>query len=265
MNTDFIRHKKGSLVYYTAASFDKTKLVHHAFTTRLGGVSTGETASLNLSFTRKDPYDVVYKNFDIICSAIGIKTENLVLTNQIHENKVHILTKKDCGKRIVRESDIIGVDGFVCAEKGVPFAVFCADCVPILFLDPVSKIVGAAHSGWRSTVKNIAGVVIDKMVMLGSKPENILCAIGASIGKCCFEVDEDVALLFDERLREKIGDKYHVDLWETVRGQLIKKGIRDENISLAGICSCCHNDEFFSSRAQKGNMGHMGAFIEMAL
>ena len=264
MNIGFTRHKEGELVYYSIDTFTKTKLVKCAMSTRLGGVSTGETATLNLGFNKKDTRENVLKNYDIICHALGIDAKKLVLSNQVHENKVRIITSDDCGKGITKESDIIGIDAFVCSEKNVPFVIFCADCVPVFFLDTKKEVAALAHSGWRSTVKNISGEVIKTMKnSFGCDASDIICAIGPSIGQCCFEVDKDVAQMFDMRFSEKLGEKYHIDLWKVIHSQLASVGINENNITLANICTCCNGSEFFSNRAHKGKIGLMGAFMEL--
>lgn len=259
-----MRRKNGELIYYTADKLDKTGMVRHCFTTRLGGVSEGECATLNLGIKRKDTRENILANYDIICGELGIDAKKLVLSNQVHENKVRIITGEDCGKGLWRKSDIVGIDALVCAESGVPFAVFCADCVPVAFLDTKKRVVALAHSGWRSTVKNICGCVADVMTgELGCSAEDIVCAVGPSIGQCCFEVDYDVAVLFEEGFCERRGEKYHVDLWGVIEKQLCEKGIRRENIAMAKMCTCCMSEEFFSNRAQKGKMGHMAAIMEL--
>lgn len=264
LNLGFDRHTKGEFAYYTAVSLARTGLVRHGFTTRLGGVSSGETATLNLGFNRKDTRKNVLLNYKIVCDAIGMEANDLVLSNQVHENYVRVITKEDCGKGITRESDIVGIDALVCAQPGVPFVVFCADCVPVFFLDPEKRVAALAHSGWRSTVKNISGEVLGVMTQkFGCDAGDILCAIGPSIGACCFEVDEDVAVLFDKAFVQPRGEKFHVDLWGVIRRQLLESGVQDEKITLAGICTCCHGDEFFSNRAHKGKIGLMGAFMEL--
>ena len=260
----FERHTKGELAYYTVPALERTGLVRHCFTTRRGGVSTGETATLNLGFRRKDTYENVRRNYEIVCSAIGMKAEDLVLSNQVHDNRVRVITRADCGKGITRESDIVGIDALVCAEPGVPFVVFCADCVPVFFLDPVRRVAALAHSGWRSTVKNISGEVLAVMRReFGCDMGDVLCAVGPSIGQCCFEVDGDVAEQFPARFTEPRGAKYHVDLWGVIHAQLRDAGVKEDNITLAGICTCCNGDEFFSNRADKGKIGLMGAFLEL--
>ena len=264
MNIGFSKHEKGKLVYYSVDTFTNTGLVRHGFSTRLGGVSVGETSSLNLGFNKKDTHENVRKNFDTICSVLGIDAAMLVLSNQVHENQVRVITKNDCGKGITKESDITGVDALVCGESGVPFVIFYADCVPVMFLDPVKKVCALAHSGWRSTVKNICGEVIRVMKKdFCSNPADIICAIGPSIAQCCFKVDDDVAQMFEKKYYQTRAKKYHIDLWRVVEDQLLASGVDKKNITLSNMCTCCNNDIFFSSRAQNGKMGLMGAFIEL--
>ena len=141
MQTGFERHTEGKLVYYTIPAFTKTGIVRHGFSTRLGGVSTGETAELNLGFYRKDTRENVYENFGILCNALGIERDRLVLSKQEHHDGIRVLTEADCGKGIVRESDITDTDAFICNTPGVPAVVFCADCVPVFLLDTKRRVL----------------------------------------------------------------------------------------------------------------------------
>ncbi len=264
MQTGFERHTKGELVYYTVPSFTNTGLVRHGFTTRLGGVSTGETASLNLGFHRKDTRENVYRNYGIICEALGIDRDKLVLSKQEHHDGIRVLSASDCGKGIVRESDITDTDAFICNIPGVPAVVFCADCVPVFLLDTEKKAYGLVHSGWRSTTMRIAAKTVEKMQeTFGTDPKDIIAAIGPSIGQCHFEVDADVAVQFDTAYQKRVGEKYHIDLWSVIADQLKQVGVRDDAITLAQLCTYCHCDEFFSNRAHHGKIGLMGALMEL--
>lgn len=264
MQTGFKRHTKGDLVYYTVPAFTETGLIKHGFSTRLGGVSTGETATLNLGFQRKDTKENVYENYGILCSALGIERDRLVLSKQEHHDGIRVITEADLGKGIVRESDITDTDAFICNTPGVPAVVFCADCVPVFLLDVKKKAYGLVHSGWRSTALEIAKKTVLKMQeVFGSAPEDILAAIGPSIGQCHFEVDVDVAQQFDAKYSRAVGEKYHVDLWSVIADQLKSVGVREDAITLAQLCTYCHSDEFFSNRAHKGKIGLMGAMMEL--
>ncbi|MBQ4159690.1 MAG: peptidoglycan editing factor PgeF [Clostridia bacterium] len=264
MQKGFVRYTKGKLVYYTIPAFTKTGLVRHGFSTRLGGVSTGETAELNLGFYRKDTRENVYENFGILCNALGIERDRLVLSKQEHHDGIRVITAADCGKGIVRESDITDTDAFICNTPGVPAVVFCADCVPVFLLDVKKKAFGLVHSGWRSTVLEIAKKTVLKMqAEFGTEPKDVLAAIGPSIGQCHFEVDADVAGQFDAPYQKQVGEKYHIDLWSVIVDQLKSAGVQDEAITLAELCTFCHSDEFFSNRAHKGKIGLMGAMMEL--
>lgn len=264
MQKGFCRHQKDRLVYYTVPAFTQTGLVRHGFSSRLGGVSTGETAELNLGFYRKDTRENVYTNFGILCDAIGIERDKLVLSKQEHHDGIRVITRADCGKGIVRESDITDTDAFICNVPGVPAVVFCADCVPVFLLDTKKKAFGLVHSGWRSTTMRIAAKTVEKMqAVFGSEPADILAAIGPSIGPCHFEVDADVAALFETVYQKRVGTKYHIDLWSVIADQLTGAGVPDASITLAELCTYCHSDTFFSNRAHHGKIGLMGAFMEL--
>ena len=264
MKIGFKRHTTGNLVYYTIPSFDNTGVVKHCFTTRLGGVSTGETSSLNLGFNKNDMHENVLENYSIIGGALGIDPQKLVFSNQVHKDVVRIITSADCGKGITRQNDIVGVDALVCGESGVPFITFYADCVPLFFLDPEKKVTALTHSGWRSTVKNIAANTVAEMSNeFGCKPSDLLVGIGPSIGSCHFEVDAEVAVVFSDAYKRKVGDKYHIDLWSMILKQLTNAGVKDGNITLAGVCTYCNSGEFFSHRADNGKTGSLAALMEI--
>lgn len=263
MQYGFERNEAGRLVYYTIPAFERTGLVRHCFTTRLGGVSEGEAASLNLGFQRRDKRENVLENYRIVADAIGVEAGKLVASNQVHGDTVRIVTAADCGKGIVRESDIVGVDALVCSEADVPMVTYYADCVPVFFLDPHARVAALAHSGWRSTVRRISVKVIEAMRQLGCVPGDILVGIGPSIGQCHFEVDADVAEQFEAQFVLARGEKYYVDLWGVIAGQLRSAGVRDENITLASLCTFCHHDEFYSHRADHGKTGSLAAIMQL--
>jgi hypothetical protein len=145
-----------------------------------------------------------------------------------------------------------------------------ADCIPVLFFDPVQKVIGIAHAGWRGTVKEIAAKTAEVIVSrYNSDPARILVGIGPGIGPCCYEVDERVSSLFTkgfssgEQLITERNGKQYLDLWEANRRQLLNTGIREENIELAGLCTACHPQTFFSHRREKGRTGRFAALIGM--
>ena len=137
------------------------------------------------------------------------------------------------------------------------------------FYDPDKKIIGLSHAGWKGTMTNIAGKMIRALVNLGSNPSDLKAAISPSLGQCCFEVDKDVADMFintDIKYKDfmiKKGEKYHFDLWGINKYNIIREGMKEENIEVAGMCTKCRNDLFFSHRGQKGKRGLMSGIIMM--
>lgn len=263
-------HDDGTLCYITFPSLDKTGLVAHAFSTRMGGVSTGIHASMNLSFWNGDRCENVYENYRRICRVIGADQDKLVFGDQQHGSQVRIVTEKDAGKGIVRERDYTCIDGLVTNRPGLPLATLYADCVPLLFCDPVKRVIAASHAGWKGTVGEIGLHTVKVMEReFGSDPEDILAGIAPSIGPCCYEVDEPVYrrvaalpyLDMNQAITEKGDGKYMLNLWETNRQILMQAGILPQNITVTDLCTCCHADLLHSHRATGGRRGSLAAII----
>ncbi|QNU68481.1 peptidoglycan editing factor PgeF [Ruminiclostridium herbifermentans] len=269
INENTIFNKVGDLVYLEFKNLKKyDNILTHCFTTRLGGVSEGECTSLNLSFNRKDNKENILKNYRIIADAIGVDFDKIVLSNQVHDNKIRVVHSADAGKGLVAESDIIGFDGLSTNETGIPLVTFYADCVPVLMLDPVKKAITAVHSGWKSTVKNISYEALMLMKdTYGSNFEDIQVAIGPSICKDCFEVDFDVYNCFLHKFNwcKKYTDfragKYHIDLQRIIKQVLVEAGVPENNVVISDICTKCNNDVFFSYRGDNGKTGSLAAIM----
>ncbi|MGI6112764.1 MAG: peptidoglycan editing factor PgeF [Mahellales bacterium] len=265
----FTRHSRDGLVYLTIPSFDDTGMVKHCFTTRLGGVSQGCFSSLNLGLKKDDHRGHVMKNYRILCRQLGIDIHNLVLSDQVHDDVIRVVTEKDRGKGIVRPSDIKGVDGLVTDCRQVALVTFYADCVPIFVLDPVNRAVALSHGGWKGTVKQIAVKTVAKMVdAYGTNPKDCLAAIGPSIGPCCFEVDRPVAQQFSalgyDSFIEKRVDKYLINLWAINAEQMVGAGIPASNITVANECTRCNNHVYFSHRGDNGRTGSLASVIQLS-
>lgn len=248
----------------------ETGLVEHCFTTRLGGVSEGIFATMNVSFTRGDEPEAVRENYRRIARALKTSTERFVLTDQTHTVNVRVVTRADAGKGIVRERDYHDVDGLVTNEPGLMLAAFYADCVPLFFVDPRKKAIGLSHSGWRGTVRRMGRATLDAMRMaFGTNAADVICAIGPSICRDCYEVSEDVAESFaaeferdaDAFLTDLGNGKYLLDLWEANRQVLLAAGVAREHISCTSLCTCCNSELLFSHRATGGRRGNLGAFL----
>ncbi|NLJ59184.1 MAG: peptidoglycan editing factor PgeF [Tissierellia bacterium] len=240
----------------------------YGFTTRKGGVSKGNYATMNIGFGTGDSEENVSNNYRIMAEKLNIKIEDIVETDQKHTNNIRYVTEKYKG-RAMMDPEYTEIDGLYTDRKNLALMTFHADCSGVFFYDPVQKIIGLAHAGWRGTVTNIVGAMVRGFVKLRSNPTHIKAAIGPSLGQCCFEVDEDVKELFLQtniKFKEFMvtrGEKYHFDLWEINKYNMLKEGMKEENISISGLCTKCNNDLFFSHRGQKGVRGLMAGLIMM--
>ncbi|MDE6567231.1 MAG: peptidoglycan editing factor PgeF [Lachnospiraceae bacterium] len=242
-----------------------------AFSTRLGGISTGHLAEMNLGWKQGDSHETVWENYKRICQALGVETEKLVFSDQIHETTVEYVTKHQCAGAEGTKK-LVGVDGLYTDQKGITLATSYADCVPLFFADPVQKVIASSHSGWRGTVGQIGRITIEKMKeKFACKPENILALVGPSICQNCYEVSQDVGEQFvsiypEEELAEILEDgraegKYQLDLWAACYYTIKKAGVPPENIQVSRVCTCCQPDLLFSHRATQGKRGNLNGFI----
>ena len=253
--------KFGQLEILTAEGI----LSPHCFTTRFGGVSTGALASMNLALKLDETEENVTRNYEILGQALGFGLEDLVLTYQTHSDIVRAVDRNDCNGCFIRNYP--ECDALVTNTPGLALTIFTADCTPLLFHDPVTGAVGAAHAGWRGTAAGIGAKVVRAMTEnFGSRPENIRAAIGPNIGFCHFETDADVpeAMLaaFGEevsRFIEKRGEKYFLDLKAINALVLNRAGVRQ--IEISEDCTMCSPHRFWSHRVTKGIRGSQGAII----
>lgn len=263
----------GILPIVESPLFQRETGLEHGFSTRKGGVSKEHLASLNLSFSVEDAKENVLENFRRIGERFGKTPEDFVLSKQSHETKVLKVGTKDRGKGITKDRDYEGIDALITDEKGIILSCFSADCVPILFYDPIHKAVGACHSGWRGTKGKILQNVVEEMRKhFSSNPAEILIAIGPSICKEQYVVSEDLALSFLEDypdlgedtaspIQRISKDKFQLDLWDLNRRIALNCGIKEENISISGYCTMENPELFFSHRYSQGKRGLQGAFI----
>ena len=268
--------KNKMCVRFTA--LDALGFVRHGFSTRLGGVSQGIFSSMNLSIGRGDDEEFVAENFRRFCAEIEVREQDLVFSSQTHDTHIRVVDESDKGKGLRRKRDYDSVDGLLTNIPGVPLLTSYADCVPLFFVDPVKKAVGTAHAGWRGTVDKIGAKMIQRFcTVYGSDAEDIVACIGPSIGKCCFETGEEVydrvrnmgmdfsawvtEMNAQQRSPQPGNKKYMIDLWQINKDILLESGVKDENITVAEMCTKCHSDIFFSHRATNGKRGAMAAVI----
>jgi YfiH family protein len=261
----------GEVPYLTFPSLSEINFIQHGYSTRLGGVSKGCFTSMNLGYTRGDEQEAVDENYNRISKSLGFDKSTLVLSDQVHNTVVRLVTEEDKGKGIIRERDYQGVDGLVTNIPGIPLVTFYADCVPLYFIDQKNHAIGLSHSGWRGTVKRMGKATVEAMQKnFGTDPKDVVTLIGPSICKECYEVSSDVAEAFrqtfsEQQLRNIISDngngKYQLNLWEANRVIMMESGIPYENIHLSEVCTCCNSELLFSHRASQGKRGTLAAFL----
>ncbi|OUP49922.1 peptidoglycan editing factor PgeF [Lachnoclostridium sp. An181] len=269
----FHENRKGDVLYLTFPLIEETNVVRHGFSTRIGGVSQGIYASMNLSFQRGDDEHDVRENFKRIAAAIGVKEEEITFSKQTHTANVREVSLEDKGKGLTKQMDYDNVDGLVTNVPGICLATFYADCVPLFFVDPKKRAIGLSHSGWRGTVEKIGKRTVEKMSQLyGSRTEDIYAAVGPSICQDCYEVTGDVIEGFQKNFREeywkelfykKENGRYQLNLWKANEFVLREAGILEEHLAVTNLCTCCNPELLFSHRASYGKRGNLGAFLQL--
>ncbi len=247
-------------------------ILKHGFSTRLGGFSSKPYDSLNLGVKTEDAATAVRLNTQKLCEAVGVNFEDLVTTDQVHADKIRIVTSADKGKGFIIERDYEGIDALITNASGVPLISYYADCVPLYIVDPVRRVVALAHAGWKGTVMKIGKkTVAQMMAVFNSKVEDIIVVIGPSIGLCCYEVSEAVVAKFNTNFTDvssfvfpKDEGKYMLDLWTANRLVLEEIGIKDRNIVVSRLCTGCSTEMFFSHRMEGPNTGRMASIIQLS-
>jgi YfiH family protein len=238
------------------------------FTTKRGGVSQKPYQSLNTGFHVGDEKDDVIENRKRIAKGLRFHTNSWVGCEQTHDIQIKKIdsTQKGLGA-LDYETALKGVDGLYTTEKGILLTLCFADCVPLYFYHPKSKLIGIAHAGWKGTVNGIAQKMIHKWEEEGVPPEEVQTIIGPSICGNCYIVDNKVIDLVQNRVEENeekpynlvSEGQYKLDL-KLLNAQILKKaGVR--HVSVTSLCTSCDHDLFFSHRRDKGTTGRLMSFI----
>ena len=238
----------------------------NACSCRKNGESDIVVGTLNLALHVGDDVAKVLRNRKIFAEAVGVNAERFTTCQQVHGSKIVRVTEELIGSGAENFANTIAdTDALITNIPVVPLLLFYADCVPVLLADVETGAIGLAHAGWRGTVANIGAKTLAAMVeAFGTKPENVLAAIGPSIGACCYEVDDfvrDQASGYEEFFAAKGGGKYQLDLWGMNVKQLVEAGVPQDNISVAGVCTNDNVDLFCSYRAEQGKTGRMGVCL----
>jgi YfiH family protein len=258
-----------SVPFYFFKNFENYPDLIHFTTTREDGISEGKLTDLNLSFRVNDNPANLIRNRSIVAQSFGINPLKMLFATQTHEDKVAII---DCAYFELgdeqQNSFLNGIDAMVTQLPEVCLCILTADCAAITLYDPVKKVAGIAHAGWKGTAKKIAANTIQQMVeSFGCQPANLIAGIGPCIGAEAFEVDEEVAEIFkalfqgakDIIIRRPEWAKPHIDLVRTNQIVLLNSGVQAKNIESANICTYSNPQQFFSAR--KGSSGRFASGI----
>ena len=204
-----------------------------------------------------------------LCSFLGIEDKNLILPRQTHGNKVICIDKAFRELQKEKQTELLhGMDAIITDLPQTCIGVSTADCIPILLYDDEQRVVAAVHAGWRGTVGNIAKECINAMCHnYGCVVANIKAIIAPGISLEAFEVGDEVYEKFADagfamakiakRYPAAQGEKWHIDLWEANRLLMIDAGIKENNITITGICTYTRHEEFFSARRLGINSGRI--------
>ena len=253
----------GGVPFLSSPLLEATGAVAHGFSTRLGGVSLPPFDQLNLGFNRGDDAARVAENYRLFCTAIGTDSGQRIRNRQIHSDLVRKVTGPDAA-----DTEPCSADGLVTDVPGLCLTVFTADCVPLLLCDPRRGCVAAVHSGWRSTAMTIAARAVETMVSdYGCRPEDLVAAIGPSIGPCCFETDRDVPDAMPDwaapHIRPLGNARYRVDLKAIVAQTLTRCGITADHMDISEHCTACRTDLYWSHRLLGAARGSMATMIQL--
>ncbi len=270
MDRGFLLTDYGKIKLFQMPALKRFGCVSHGFTTRLGGVGEPPFDTLNLAFHVGDNPGAVITNRKAVCRVLGAEIDNMVTGQQVHGVNIAVVGREHTGRGALSyDTALPDTDGLLTVRPGLILATFYADCVPVFIFDPVKKVVGSVHAGWKGTVARIAAFALQKMAnTFGSRPADCIVGVGPSIGPCCYEVDEPVAGLFRQEfggapglLEEPGVAKARLNLWEANRKIVVEAGVNENNVEIANICTCCNRKLLFSYRGEGGHTGRMGAFI----
>lgn len=225
--------------------------------TRNGGSSDGAYASLNLGAFTNDLKEAVQRNKEILYTDLGINGDQIASSFQCHGNEV---------LNVVEPGHYEGFDALITNKKNIFLQILVADCTPMLLFDPIHEVIAAIHAGWRGTANAIVQKTLDKMNLhFQTNPSDCFAYVGTCISQAFFEVDEDVAVYFDQEFYvfDKEKNKYFIDLKACNTRALSSAGLMKNHIAISPFCTVKDNNLFFSHRYEKGTTGRFGVIIGM--
>ncbi len=249
--------------FYRFTSFSKYAGIIHAVTKK----SLDQPYGFSLALHTGERESKIRENRILLADLLqSDQALHCVVANQTHSDHIKIIDESKTQGWDSLGDAIEDCDALITDRKNVVLTILTADCVPILLYDHVNKVVAAVHAGWKGTQSQIVSKTVRQMQeVFGSKPENIMAGVAPSIGRCCYEVGEDVAKHFFDTPEgfSKKGDKYMLDLSYINKYQLLNSGLLEEHIEMSGVCTACKVDEFFSYRKEQGCSGRFMSMIGM--
>jgi YfiH family protein len=266
-----IEHDVIGIRFLSYGLFEPYIKVTNVVTTRHRGRSAPPYGSFNLALHVGDDPDAVLENRAIAAQILGFEPEFFTTAQQVHGSKVAVVGSRDRGSGAVVVNDAVaGADAMITNAPDLPLAIFVADCVAVSFYDPVQHAIGIAHAGWKGTLARIAEKTVHALTdTYGSDPADILVGVGPSIGKCHLDVGLDVVAAYrgefgDETtlfVSEEPDGSHRLDLWRANDIQMGHAGVPESHIEMAGMCTACDPDLFFSHRHHEGRTGRTAGIM----
>jgi polyphenol oxidase len=271
--SNMIRLEQDELVHFSYRLFKPFERMLSVVSSRQGGVSAKPYDSLNLALSVGDDPTAVMANRERLCQAIGVELDTMTVAQLVQGTHIEVVTSNSKGLSATeRARRFVDTDGLLTNLPDVPLFVLVADCAALSFFDPVRQVIGLGHAGWRGTVGGMARKMVEAMnAAFDCNPSELLVGISPSIGPCCYQVREDVVAAFHEAFSDQAETFFmqqpdgsiHLDMWKALTCQLRSSGIGEEHIELAGICTACHTDVFYSNRAEEGKTGRFTGMIAL--
>lgn len=276
-NKNVIRINKNGVQYLQFRKLLEYKdIITHAYS--IGTDVNFRTARVNKQQLPENEFNKAIQDYKNLCNAINVDYKNIVKTNQEHTDNIAIANKKiNQDFPDINLEEYSKTDGIVTNRPNLVLSTTNADCILLLFFDPVTKTIANTHSGWKGTLQRISVKTVEKMINeFNSKPEDIICCICPSIRKCHFEVDRDVKEMFENEFKDlninknidimekqKDKEKWNIDTVLINRIILEKTGLKAENIIYSGLCSVCNKELIHSFRVEKEGYGLNTAIISL--
>lgn len=266
-NENVIHVKNKNVEYIQFRKLLEYKEIKHCYTLNANNFDVAGNDDMEIK------KDNVLANYKIISNELGLDYNNIIRPYQTHTDVVESIENSyNCIQIFPKEYR--NVDGLVTNKTNIILSLSYADCIPLFFYDPIKKVIGNIHSGWKGTLKKIGQKAVYKMIeKYNCKPEDIICCIGPSIRKCHFEVDEDVKELFykefkytnktDDIIIKKDKSKYNIDTVLINEIILQEAGLKKENIIDSKLCTVCNANYMHSYRVNAENAGRNTGVITL--